>query len=498
MAQFDITQFGAIGDGVTDNTAAIAKAIEACSEAGGGTVVVPAGTFVTGPIQLKSNMVFYVGAGATILFSDDFERYTPVESRWSGYECYSYSPLLFGTGLKNVSVKGEGVIDGQGKKWWNAYRELKKGVLPDSGIRTQLLELNRAKLESIKSNIVEMETQFLRPPLFQLINCEHVVIEGITLQNSPFWNTHLVYCNDVIIHGATIRNPSDTPNGDGIDLDSCVNVRVSDCFFDVGDDCLCLKSGIDEDGRRVGRPTENVAVTNCTMLRGHGGVVLGSEMSGDIRNVVISNCIFIGTDRGIRLKTNRARGGIVEDLRVSNIFMKDVLCPLAINGFYRYGVDESNPLMTSQEAVPVGEGTPIIRGLYISDITAKNALAAAGFIYGLPEMPIEDVVLKNITIEMTLNPDEQGGEPDMVREHRIMAGDGVLCKHVRGLEIQGVRIETRQGPALLLEDSQDVTVSGLDMRRRHNDTPVISASKVAGLNVTGARSDEAGYLALNS
>ncbi|WP_159882112.1 glycoside hydrolase family 28 protein [Paenibacillus puerhi] len=473
MAIYHITEFGAVGDGVYDNTAAISAAIEACSSKGGGTVYVPAGDYLTGPIKLQSYITLYLEAGATLRFSDRFDDYAPVFTRWSGYECYGYSPLIYGYGLKRVAIKGEGVIDGQGQAWWDAYRELKRGNAPDSPHRLELVERNRKLTESLKSNIVEWESQFLRPPLLQLLDCRHVVLEGVTLQNSPFWNTHLVYCDEVNVRGVTIRNPSTTPNGDGLDVDSCSNVHISDCHFDVGDDCLCLKAGIDEDGRRVGRPTENVTITNCTMLHGHGGVVMGSETAGGIRYVTISNCVFIGTDRGIRVKTNRARGGGVQDVRISNIFMKDVLCPLAVNAFYKHGVDESNPLMTSPGKVAITPGTPVVRDLYISDVTARNARAAAAFIYGLPEQPIEDVVLNNVMIDMTLDPEEQGGEPDMVAEELVMAGEGMLCKHVHGLELHRVRIETRQGPALRLDQVEEVSVEGLVQRRRHADTPLL-------------------------
>jgi polygalacturonase len=473
MAIYDITKFGAIGDGVTDNTKSIAAAIEACSASGGGTVYIPAGTYMTGPIVLRDYMTLYVEAGALVRFVTDFDAYPPVKTRWSGYECYGYSPLIYGYGLKQVAIKGEGVFDGQGEAWWKAYRGLKQGIVPESSTRQELLKLNEELRLSTPSNIGEWESQFLRPALLQLVHCEQVVLEGVTLMNSPFWNTHLVYLNHVNIRGVTFQNPSDTPNGDGLDIDSCSNVRVSDCHFDVGDDCLCLKSGIDKDGRRVGIPTENITVTNCTMLHGHGGVVFGSECAGGIRNVTISNCIFIGTDRGIRIKTNRARGGGVENVRISNIYMQDVLCPLAINTFYRYGVDESDPLMTSPEAVPITEGTSIVRDIYISDITAKNALAAAGFIYGLPEMPIRNISLHHVTFEMTQNPDEKGGEPDMVREERIMAGDGILCKHVEGLEMHHVRIETRQGPALILENTTDADIQNLKMKNKHAETPMV-------------------------
>ncbi len=434
----------------------------------------PAGLYMTGRIRLASFLTLELETGATIRFKDDFEAYPAEQTRWSGYECYGYSPLLFGSGIEHVAIRGGGVIDGQGSAWWNAYRKLRyEGIVPESVRRLELEELNRNIRESINSNIVEWDTQFLRPPLLQLIDCREVVIEGVTLLNSPFWNTHLVYCDGVRVTGVTFRNPADAPNSDGLDVDSCSHVVISDCRFDVGDDCLCLKSGIDEDGRRVGRPTEYVTVTNCIMQRGHGGIVMGSETAGGIRHVVVTGCLFIGTDRGIRIKTNRARGGGVEDVDIRGIQMRDVLCPIVMNTFYRHGIDESNPLLTSPDAVPVTEGTPVVRRISISDVTARGVQAAAAFLYGLPEMPIEDVVLSHITIEMSQDPNEQGGEPDMVKEKLVMAGEGMFAKHVRGLELHQVRVETRQGPALRLERAEEVTLDGVTMRRRHEGTKVV-------------------------
>ncbi|MBD0383807.1 glycoside hydrolase family 28 protein [Paenibacillus sedimenti] len=494
MSLYNIASFGAVGDGITDNSEAIAAAIEACSDHGGGTVYIPAGTYITGRIALRSRITLELAAGALLLFHAEFDKYPPVPTRWSGYECYGYSPLIYGSGLSQITIKGQGIIDGQGGPWWQAYRELRQGGTVNSARTQEIASLNEALIRSVKSNIVEWPSQFLRPPLLQLIGCEQVTIEGVTLQNSPFWNTHLVYCSDVHLHGVKIKNPSDTPNGDGLDIDSCTNVRISDCFFDVGDDCLCIKSGIDEDGRRVGKPSEHIAITNCTMLRGHGGVVLGSEMAGGIRNVVISNCIFIGTDRGIRMKTNRARGGYIKNVSVSNIYMEDVFCPLTINSFYRYGVDESKPQISSPEAVPVSESTPVIEHVRISHVTAKQCRASAGFLYGLPEMPIRDVQLNHVHIEMTTDPDEKGDEPDMVREKLIMAGDGMLCKHVEGLELHHVRIETRQGPALRLEDVSEVEVDDLKMKRRHPETPVMSLARAEKVFLTGRQAVEEGYL----
>ncbi|WP_088102791.1 glycoside hydrolase family 28 protein [Halalkalibacter urbisdiaboli] len=483
MTFFDITEFGAKGDAVTDNSSAFATAIEECSKQGGGTVVVPAGTYVTGPITLKSHMTLQVEAGATVLFKHDFEAYPAVKTRWSGYECYGFHPLIFGENLTNVSIKGEGTFDGQGQVWWDSIKDLKAGN-PYSSERTEEIRRLNANMK-LKTNLLEWDSQFLRPPLLQLISCEKVTLEGITLQNSPFWNTHLVYCEHVSARGVTFKNPSDTPNGDGFDIDSCAYVRVTDCHFDVGDDCLCLKSGINEDGRRINKPTEHVTVTNCTMKAGHGGVVMGSENSGGIRNVTVTNCVFIGTDRGIRIKTNRARGAYIKNLLVNNIYMEDVFCPFAINSFYRYGVDENDPSMTSPEAIPVSEKTPQIEHIHISNVTAKNCRAAASFIYGLPEMPIKDVYLRHVTFEMTEDPSEQGGEPDMVKEEIIMAGEGIFCKHVEGLEFHRVNVETRQGPALAIESSNDVEIDSVKMKKVHANTPVVRLKDVENVFITG-------------
>ncbi|WP_373232965.1 glycoside hydrolase family 28 protein [Cohnella sp.] len=478
-SRFEITSFGAVGDGQTDNTIAIRSAIESCAASCGGTVYVPAGTYATGPIELVSGMTLYLETGAVLRFSNRFELYPPTFTRWSGYECYGYHPLLYGRNLERISIKGEGVIDGQGQAWWDAYGQLKQkeSSTPKSPYREQLMQLNESLYSSIDSTFAEWETQLLRPPLLQLMDCKGVTLEGVTLQNSPFWNTHLVYCDEVKVSRVTFRNPSDTPNGDGLDVDSCTNVSISDCQFDVGDDCLCLKSGINEDGRRVGRPTENVVVTNCIMRRGHGGIVLGSEMSGDIRRIVVSNCIFLGTDRGFRVKTNRARGGVIEDVMISHIYMEDVLCPIAVNSFYRYGVSSTDPLMTTPEPIPVTECTPVVRRLTISDITVRNARAAAAFVYGLPEQPIEDVTIRNVTIEMTSDVEELGGEPDMVKEKLVMAGDGMLFKHVRSLELYHVRIETRQGPAVRLDNVEGAVVDGLSMRVKHPNTDVLVSNE---------------------
>ena len=255
---------------------------------------------------------------------------------------------------------------------------------------------------------------FLRPPMIQPVECRNVRIEGISLKDPPFWTINPVYCENVTVTGISIKNPDDSPNTDGINPDSCRNVHISDCHISVGDDCITIKSGRDEDGRRVGRPCENITVTNCTMLDGHGGVVIGSEMSGGVRRVTISNCVFDGTERGIRIKTTRGRGGAVEDIRVSNVVMTRITsAPFDLNMFYQKMPDE-----------PVSERTPVLRNMHFSDITVKDS-PAAGFILGLAEMPVDNVTFSNLAIE---------------------AEKGFSCSNARNIAFRNVRINTKKGP----------------------------------------------------
>jgi len=479
-AQFyNVRCFGAKGDGKVKDTAAIQQAITFCEKHGGGTVVFPSGIYFTGSIRLCSNLTLYIDSGATLLFSSDFGDYPPVRTRWEGVECYGFSPLVYGSELENVSIIGRGTLDGQGEAWWNELRKRRQDgrTWPESEFEKQLARLN-IEYESAGSGGGGREMQFLRPPLVQLINCRNVLLEGLTHQNSPFWNTHLVYCDDVVIQNVSFKNPADASNTDGLDIDSCRNVRISNCFFDVGDDCLCLKSGMDEDGRRVGKPTENVTISNCIMLHGHGGVVIGSEIAGSIRNVTISNCQFFGTDRGIRIKARRGRGGTVEDIRVNNIIMQRVLSPIVMNLFYRCGASPDDVFLFGTDPQPVTEKTPILRNISLSNITARNVRAAAGFLHGLPEMPIQNVRFHDIVIETTCDPQEQGGEPAMVFGLEPMVGKGILGKYLKGVQFHHVRVETRQGEGLHLEESQEIEIHGFIMKKLHPESAAIVLKQV--------------------
>jgi polygalacturonase len=279
-----------------------------------------------------------------------------------------------------------------------------------------------------------------------------VLIEGVTLTRSPSWTINPVRCENVVIDKVTIVNPADSPNTDGINPDSCRNVRIANCHIDVGDDCIAIKSGTEAEAADRRAPCENIAITNCTMVHGHGGVVIGSEMAGGVRNVVIANCIFESTDRGIRLKSRRGRGGIVEDVRVTNVIMTGVLCPFTVNLYYACGAWGDRDVADKQPR-PVTAGTPRVRRIHLSHVTARDVKLAAGWIYGLPEMPVEEVSLDDVTVSMSS--DAEPGYPEMADDIEQMQGAGLFVRHVAGLRLRDVAITGQRGPALLLDDTTE-------------------------------------------
>ena len=397
--QFDIRNFGATVD--QPATAAIEAAIAACEAAGGGTVVIPPGLFLTGPIRLRSRMALFLERGAELRFIPQFDLYRPVWTRWEGVECYAMAPLLFGNGLTDVAIEGHGVLNGSGEPWWQEVRRRRAAGQrePRSALEMELAALN-PDYRTQSSGGGGREMQFLRPPLIQLFDCRRVRISGVRCVDPPFWNTHLVYCTDVTVDGVTFAGPHDAPNTDGLDIDSCRTVTVTNCRFDVGDDCLALKSGAGTDGVRVGRPTEQVVVSNCIMEHGHGAVVIGSETAGGIKNVVVSNCVFRGTERGIRIKTRRGRAGTIERLSFTSIVMEDVLAPFVINMFYRCGLrpDEADAL--SPEVQPITDSTPRIAAVEIGSISAAGVHASAGYVCGLPEQEISGLRIHDVDVEL--------------------------------------------------------------------------------------------------
>jgi len=416
----NVTEFGAIADGKTICTRAFAEAIKAASKCGGGTVYVPAGKFLTGSIYLRSNITLNLDAGAVLIFCNDISEYKIVKSRWEGVEREVYSSCIYGDGLENIAITGRGTLDGQGEFWWKLFRE--------------------------KIN------EYPRPKLISFQYSSNVLIEGVKLINSPSWTINPICCENVSVDKVTIINPSDSPNTDGIDPESCKNVHISNCHIDVGDDCIAIKSGTEDTEIRV--PCENITITNCTMVHGHGGVVLGSEMSGSIRNITISNCVFEGTDRGIRLKSRRGRGGFVEDIRVNNIIMKEVICPFILNLYYFCGPRGNEKFVWDKTPYPVTEETPAFRRIHFNNITAREVSAAAGFLYGLAERYVEDITFENIDIAMAKN--AEPAMPAMMSNLEPMKQRGFFCGNVHNICFSGVKISGHEGPAFEIENGDNI------------------------------------------
>lgn len=392
----DMLKSGAKADGKTLNTTLINHTVDRLSQAGGGTLFFPAGTYLTGAIRLKSNITLELEAGATLLFSDNFDDYLPfMEVQHEGVMMKSFSPLISAMDAENITIKGEGTLDGQGKAWWTEFFRIYVD-LEKNGMR----ELNKYQPLWERENDVEalyaetnedwhgtLKRRFFRPPFIQLVRCRRVRIEGVKIINSPFWTVNPEFCDNVVVTGVTIHNvPS--PNTDGINPESCRNVHISDCHISVGDDCITLKSGRDAQARRLGVPCENITITNCTMLSGHGGVVIGSEMSGSVRKVTISNCVFDGTDRGIRIKSTRGRGGVVEDIRVSNIIMSNIKREAVV----------LNLKYSEMPVEPMSERTPLFRDISISGLTAVGVKTPVK-IMGLEEAPVTDIILRDINVK---------------------------------------------------------------------------------------------------
>lgn len=428
MPVYNIADYGVTQDGVA--TAAIAAAIDAASKAGGGTVVVPAGTFKTGAIWLKSNIELHLSPGAVLSFSTDPEDFPMVESRWEGVRREVHSPCIFGKDLENVSITGSGTIEGNGQPWWDTFRN---------------------RREELKAP---------RPTMIGFYNCKKVTLRDISLQNSPSWTINPILSYNVTVDNVSILNPADSPNTDGINPESCTNVRISNCNIDVGDDCIAIKAGTEDTAERV--PCENITITNCTMVHGHGAVVLGSEMSGDIRNVTISNCVFKQTDRGVRLKSRRGRGGTIEDIRISNIVMEDVICPFILNLYYFCGPRGKDKYVWDKNPYPITDETPCFRRIHFADITARNVHAAAGFLYGLAERYISEITFSNIDISMAKN--AIPGKPAMMTGIEDMNNRGFYLGNVKDIRFQQVTIENHEGPAFYIENGEKVELLNCESR----------------------------------
>ena len=420
---FNISKYGAVADGNTLNTKSINAAIDACSKKGGGVVLVPPGLWVTGPIVLESNVNLHLAAGATILFTKDFAQYPLVRGNWEGLPQMRNQSPVSATGATNIAITGKGIIDGNGdawrmvkkdkltesqwkklvesggvvsddkKTWYPSEKTLKGSKTQNPGMITP--EKDAAYFESVKD--------FLRPNLLVLANCKYVLLEGVTFQNSPAWCLHPLMCENLTVRNVSAKNPWYAQNGDGIDVESCKNVLIEGSTFDVGDDGICIKSGRDEEGRKRGMPTENLIVRNCVVYHAHGGFVIGSEMSGGARNLYVSNCTFLGTDIGLRFKTTRGRGGIVENIFIDGIYMKDIPAEAILFDMY-YMAKDPVTLVGEKRELPkvefkaVDETTPQFRNFYVNNVYCDGAEKGI-FVRGLPEMHVKNIVFQNMVLQ---------------------------------------------------------------------------------------------------
>lgn len=470
-----LTDFGGVGDGRTMNTAAFAAAIDALVAKGGGRVVVPPGLWLTGPIVLRSKIELRVERGATIQFSDRRADYPLVETSWEGATAWQCQSPIWGRNLEHVAITGEGIIDGAGGAW----RPVKRDKLTESQWKKLVASggvvdardriwypSDGSRLGNEKSALRfsadaagrESVRDAMRPVMVSLVECRFVKLEGVTFQNSPAWNLHPSLCDDVTVRRVNVRNPWFAQNGDGLDLESCRNVLVEQSTFDVGDDAICLKSGRDAEGRARARPTENVTVRECVVYHGHGGFVIGSEMSGGVRNIRVSECTFIGTDIGLRFKSGRGRGGVVENVLIEKVRMTGIPNEaISFNLYYTGREDPAAPVPA------VTDATPAFRNILIRDTVCRGAEVGAE-LTGLPEMPVHDLQFENVT---------------------LIADTGIVARHVESLKLNKVTVEltghakTEAAPAAVsLHNSRGVALS---------ETAFSGTASL--LHVSGPRSD---------
>jgi polygalacturonase len=393
--KFNIVDFGAVGDNETDCTKAFADAIAACNAAAGGRVVVPQGEFATGAIHLRSNVNLYVAKGATIRFSRDPRAYPLVFTRWEGTELMNFSPFVYAFEQENVAITGEGVLDGNSdcEHWWSwDWQERCGPKRSDEGQNK-----DRNLLHEMAENAVPVEKRvfglghYLRPQFVQPYRCNNVLIEGVALRNSPMWLIHPVLCSNVTIRRISVESAG--PNNDGCDPESCSDVLIEGCSFNTGDDCIAIKSGRNADGRRLNAPSQRIIIRNCFMKKGHGGVTVGSEISGGVRDVFAENCHMDSPslDDALRIKNNAMRGGVIENIYARNIDVGHVTTAgLSIDFLYEEG--------------EAGRFTPVTRNVEIENVNVRKTEYAL-FLRGLKTAPIENIRLVNCDFASASRPD---------------------------------------------------------------------------------------------
>lgn len=489
-----ITDFGAVGDGHTLNSDAINKAISHVAGKGGGKVIIPRGVWLTGPIVLKSNINLHAEDGALVIFSKNKDLYPLEESFYEGKEDVRCQSPISGRYLENIAFTGEGIYDGSGEAWrkvkrykmtdkqWNDLMNT-GGVTNDKGTiwytsdgHKKGEERNKSEDSLYYKSLADyMEIRdFFRPVMVSLINCDNVLLDGPVFQNSPNWCLHPLMCENVTVRNVDVRNPWYSQNGDGIDIESCKNAVVYNCTFDVGDDAICIKSGKDKSGRDRGKPSENIIVKNCVVYHGHGGIVVGSEMSGGVKNLHASNCTFIGTDVGIRFKSRRGRGGIVEKIFISNIDMINIPTNAISFNLYYQNKSVSEMLADNDQGkieetiYPITVETPQFKDISIKDITCKGAYQAI-YLQGLPEMNLENVSLENLNMS---------------------AENGLTCIDANGVQIKNLQLKTQNYPAINFYNAINVGIEDLSIVESDMPSIEIKGEKTANISIELVNADK--------
>lgn len=430
-----LTEFGAKGDGSVICTEAFAAAMKKLSSMGGGRLEVPAGIWLTGPIQFESNIELHTATGALIIFTDDYNAYPERDVLYEGNTMKRRMSPLYAYNKENIAITGNGTFDGNGQAW----RPTKKGKLTSSQWKT-LTESGGTVEKDIWYPEIK-ERAFNRPVLLDFMNCKKILLQDVTFSNSPAWNVHPCLCEDVTIERVNIRNPWFAQNGDGLDLESCTRAQIIDTTFDVGDDAICIKSGKDKEGREIGVPCSQVFICGCTVLHGHGGFVIGSEMSGGANNIWVTNCVFNGTDVGLRFKSTRGRGGVVENIYIDNVRMMNIVEDAFIFNLYYANKPvggKADGDTSAEDAIPpVTEETPCFKNIFLEDIVCQGAKRAIYF-NGLPEMPIKNVELKNSLFVATTGADINYSEDITFKNVRIKAekGEAIIKANTKNLIVK--------------------------------------------------------------
>jgi len=487
---FNVMDYGAHNDGSAPAAEAIRATIQAAKTAGGGTVIFPAGKYICGPIELTSNLVVDIEAGAVLEFPAARLPYS--KGRVQGIECLSPVPLIGGTGLENVTITGHGEITTDNADWVQLFGGPQPKTATGSGSAfgpewNELLTLLQQKTPQPDEEYLKVAPH-LRPDFIRMMNCKDVVIESIHMVGSPFWSIHLLYSQNVAVRGVSLETFPGAFTG-GIYIDSSRDVRISDSYFDNGDDAITLKAGKDADGLRVNRSTENVTITNCLIHRGSGGIVMGSETSGGIRNVVVNNVVCQGTQAGINIKSERGRGGVVENVQIDNLVMDNVGRAISVSEYYTMQGE------TPPSPEPVSERTPIFRNIAISRITIEHARGSFDFgwnpvsisgnkpgtpvtidIAGLPEKPIEELRLSDITAS---------------------GAGGLRARFTSGLELSNVGMMPENGPSFLISDSSKLKLINVSTRTGLAGFPVIRLDRCPGAIIQGSVNEDKGaYLSV--